>query len=317
MFEGFAAAIAAAGVWAVSSAVIAHQAQRIDPFSISFLRATWAGIFLIVAVFALGAQGDFGRMSAGDIAQLIGAGFLSTAVAETLYAFTIPLFGLTRTYTITTATSVLFAYVFGVIFIGDTVTVLVGVGSVVALSGVYLVAIYGRPGRHSPPTGEPGQAGATKPRVAPPGLLLRYAFVSGLVLAIGTGVIWGGVSVWLRSATEGFDATAAGVVRMPVVIPTLALLVALQRQSSLRRREVPLRSFAWLALSGMIGTGLVILLIITALQRISAGEFTVLFNTGPLFGMALGALFLRERITPWALVGALLVLSGIAMIASR
>ena len=314
MVEGFAAAIAAAGVWAVSSAVIAHQGRSIDPFSISLLRAIWAGIFLIGAVFVLGAEGDFGRMSAGDLAQLIGAGFISTAVAETLYAFTIPLFGFTRTYTTTTAAAVLFAYVFGFLFIGDTLTVLVGVGSVVVLAGVYIVAIYGKSRRH---VGGAEEAARVEPAVALPGALLPYAFGVGLVLAVVTGMAWGGVSVWLRSAAEGFDAAAAGVVRMPVVLPALALLAGMQSRSSLRRRAISRRSFVWLALSGALGTGLVILLIITALQRIGAGEFTVLFNTGPVFGIVLGAIFLRERVTPWAVIGALLVLGGIAMIAMR
>ena len=314
MVEGFAAAIAAAAVWAVSGAVIAHQARFVDPFSISFLRAIWAGIFLIAAVFILGVEGDFGRMSVGDVAQLIGAGFLSTAVAETLYAFTIPLFGFTRTYTTATASAVLTAYLFGLLFIGDTLTVLVGVGSVVVLAGVYTVVIYGKPRRQADGVEE---AVRVEPAVAPPGVLLRYAFAAGLVLAVVTGMAWGGVSVWLRSVAEGFDPAAAGVVRMPVVLPVLALLAGMQPRSSLRRRAISRRSFVWLALSGALGTGLVILLIITALQRIGAGEFTVLFNTGPVFGIALGVIFLRERITPWALIGALLVLGGIAMIAMR
>lgn len=314
MVEGFAAAIAAAAVWAVSGAVIAHQARFVDPFSISFLRAIWAGIFLIAAVFVLGVEGDFGRMSVSDVAQLIGAGFLSTAVAETLYAITIPLFGFTRTYTTATASAVLTAYLFGLLFIGDTLTVLVGVGSVVVLAGVYTVVIYGKPRRHA---GGAEEAVRVEPAVAPPGLLLRYAFAAGLVLAVVTGMAWGGVSVWLRSVAEGFDPAAAGVVRMPVVLPVLALLAGMQSHSSLRRRAISRRSFVWLALSGALGTGLVILLIITALQRIGAGEFTVLFNTGPVFGIALGVIFLRERITPWALIGALLVLGGIAMIAMR
>lgn len=314
MVEGFAAAIAAAAVWAVSGAVIAHQARFVDPLSISFLRAIWAGIFLIAAVFVLGVEGDFGRMSVSDVAQLIGAGFLSTAVAETLYAITIPLFGFTRTYTTATASAVLTAYLFGLLFIGDTLTVLVGVGSVVVLAGVYTVVIYGKPRRQADGAEE---AVRVEPAVAPPGVLLRYAFAAGLVLAVVTGMAWGGVSVWLRSVAEGFDPAAAGVVRMPVVLPVLALLAGMQSHSSLRRRAISRRSFVWLALSGALGTGLVILLIITALQRIGAGEFTVLFNTGPVFGIALGVIFLRERITPWALIGALLVLGGIAMIAMR
>ena len=322
MAEGYAAAVAAAFVWAVSGAVIARQARRVDPFSISVVRVTASLLFLVPAIFVLGAQGDFARMSAGDIAQLIGTGFLATALAETLFAVTIPLFGLTRTLTIAQGGTVLFAYVFGLIFIGDKITVLIGIGSVVVVAGVYIVANYGR-----------ARTGGARPiaggrEVAAPaqtsvrfGAVARFAqahaFAVGLTLSIAMAIMWGGASVWLRSAAEGFDAAAAAAIRMPVVIPFLVLVAGIQPQSSLRRWAIPRRSLAWLALSGMTGTGLVVVLIVTSLQRVSAGEFTVLFNTSPLFGMVLGAIFLRERITIWVVVGAALVLGGIVLITIR
>ena len=51
----------------------------------------------------------------------------------------------------------------------DTVTVLVGAGSVVVLAGVYMVAIYGRPREL---VIEPGLPQADKSRISPPSLLL-------------------------------------------------------------------------------------------------------------------------------------------------
>lgn len=338
MAEGYAAAVIAAFVWAASGVVLAHQARRVDPFSMMVVRATSSLLFLVPAIFVLGAQGDFGRMSAGDIAQLIATGFMATAIAETLFAVTIPLFGLTRTFTIAQGGTVLFAYLFGLIFIGDKITVLIGLGSVVVVVGVYIIATYGRP--RAPAVKQPaagveggGDAGARpiaggsgEAALAPAGPPLlpgvarftrEHAFAVGLTFSIAMAVMWGGASVWLRSASEGFDASTAAAIRMPVVIPFLVLIAGVQPQSSLRRRAIPRRSLMWLAVSGMTGTGLVVVLIVASLQRVSAGEFTVLFNTGPLFGMVLGAIFLRERITRWVLVGAVLVLGGIAMVAVR
>ena len=336
MAEGYAAAVAAAFVWAVSGAVIAHQGKRIDAFSISVVRATASLLFLVPAIFVLGAQDDFSRMSASDIAQLIGTGFMATAIAETLFAVTIPLFGLTRTFTIAQGGTVLFAYVFGLIFIGDKITVLIGFGSAVVVAGVYIIANYGRP-REEPVDRVAASAEATlitggsvEAAAAPAGTMAgdalfgpvatfarAHAFAVGLTLSIAMAMMWGGASVWLRSASEGFDASAAAAIRMPVVIPFLILVAGMQPRSSLRRRSIQRRSLVWLAVSGMLGTGLVVVLIVASLQRVSAGEFTVLFNTGPLFGMVLGAIFLRERITPWVVVGAALVLGGIAMVAVR
>ena len=322
MAEGYAAAIAAAFVWAVSGAVIARQAWRVDPFSISVVRVTASLLFLVPAIFVLGAQGDFARMSVSDMAQLIGTGFLATALAETLFAVTIPLFGLTRTLTVAQGGTVLFAYVFGLIFIGDKITVLIGIGSLVVVAGVYIVANYGR-ARTGGPGAIAGESEVAAPALASGrfGAVARFArahaFAVGLTLSIAMAMMWGGASVWLRSASEGFDAAAAAAIRMPVVIPFLVLIAGIQPQSSLRRWAIPRRSLAWLAVSGMTGTGLVVVLIVTSLQRVSAGEFTVLFNTSPLFGMILGAIFLHERITVWVVVGAALVLGGIAMIAIR
>lgn len=344
MGVGIAAALGGAFVWALSGALIASQTARLDPFSISFVRAVWAFIFFVAAVFVLGADGDIGRMSAGDLAQLIGAGFIATGLAETLYAVAIPFLGFTRMFTIVTGLNVFFAFVFGAIFLDDPITIEMGIGSVVMLAGVYLVALYGRPreprlaaapaahGRRFPAAWWrrpklPPIAGGGSP-LAPThtgydgsGVPVTQRFphhrlAIGLALALTMGVMWGSAPVWIRSASQGFDASAVGLVRMPFIVAFLGLVAGLPRGSNLRRWDIPLRSQVALAVSGAVGTGLSTLLIIVSVQHISAGEFHVLFSTAPLFGILLAVIFLRERVTLWALIGALLVLAGIALIAS-
>lgn len=342
MGVGIAAALGAAVVWAVASALIASQASRIDPFSLSLVRALWALLFLFAAAFVLGADADYGRMSAGDIAQLAGSGFLATGLAQTLYAITIPLIGLNRTFMVTTGGTVVFAFAFGAILIGDEVTWRIGLGSAVVVLGVYVVAIYGRPrdgaaervegtrdGRFSglrallrrdpPIAGGSGPPEAHSSRIAildkaaRAGRPTAQAQTVGLALAVVMGMLWGGATVWLRSASEGFEAAAASSVRMPAVVLFLLVLTMSQPGTDLRRWTLPRNSHIPLAVSGALGTGVLGLLIVISVQHISAGEFTVLFSTSPLFGMILAAIFLRERITMWLLVGALLVVGGIAL----
>ena len=321
MALGIAAALGVAAAWALVSLVMAAQARHVDPYSLSALRMLAAAVFFVIAVPALGATGEYGRMNAADVGLLFAQGMLASAIGETLYAVTIPLFGLNRTFTISTGLSVLAAFLFGAIFLGDDVTVSVGVGSVVVLGGVYLVANYGRP-RSAVAADEAVVAAALAATIEAGthrGGLRRFfdahRFAIGLTLAIALGVIFGAASVLLRHAAEGFDAAAAASVRIPVVVPFVVGVALVQPRSSLRRWSIPRRSLPWILLSGVVGTGLLAVLVTFSLQHISAGEFTVFFSVSPLIGMAVAAVFFRERVTLWLLVGALIVVGGIAIIA--
>ena len=321
MALGIAATLIAATAWALASLVMSAQARHVDPYSLSALRMLAAAVFFVVAVPALGATGDLDRMSAEDVGLLLAQGMLASGIGETLYAVTIPLFGLNRTFTIYTGVTVIAAFVFGAIFLDDDLTVWVGVGSVIVLAGVYLVANYGRP-RSAVVADDAVVAAALAATIEAGthrGALRRFfdahRFAIGLTLAITLGVIFGSASVLLRHAAEGFDAAAAASVHIPVVVPFVFTVALVQPRSRLRRWSIPRRSLPWILLSGVVGTGLLTVLITISLQNISAGEFAVFFSVSPLIGMALGALFLRERVTPWLVVGALIVVGGIAIIA--
>ncbi len=320
MALGIAAALGTATAWALASLVMSAQARHVDPYSLSALRMLGGAIFFVIAVPALGATGEFGRMSAEDIGLLFAQGMLASGIGETLYAVTIPLFGLSRTFTISTGLSVMAAFVFGAIFLGDDVTIFIGIGSIIVLAGVYLVANYGRASEVVAADAAADILRQEAIAAEPPRNALRrffdtHRFAIGLSLAILLGVLFGAASVLLRYASEGFDAAAAASVRVPVVVPFVFTVALVQPRSSLRRWSIPRHSLPWILLSGVVGTGLLAVLVTLSLQNISAGEFTVFFSISPLIGMALSALFLHERVTRWLLVGALIVIGGIAIMA--
>jgi drug/metabolite transporter (DMT)-like permease len=337
---GIAAALGAAGCWALGSTLLASQGGRVDTLTMSALRNAWAILFFVPVVFITGGQHDIASMSATDILQLIGVGILVLAVAEVLYTAAVAVIGMSRAFTTTIGLYNLTAYGLAILLLDETLTLQLAIGSVLVLVGVYLVALYGREGGGAARTG--GWSALRRPRdwwrrsslpsilsesgegAAPPVVPeARLPFIGsvprvfwlGVLFAVGTGLTWGAANVWLQHASSGFDAGAAGAVRLPIAALILVAAVSVQPDSTLMRRAVPRRSMALLAVSGILTQGLATLFFIIALGEIGSGQSAVLFSTSPLWALPLGAIFLREHITVWVAVGAAISTGGIALIA--
>ena len=141
---GIVAALGSALAWAVASTLFASQVSRTDTLSASALRTIGAVGFFAVAIFALGAASDVGRMSASDLLQLMGTGILLLVVGESLYTASIATIGLTRAFPTVMGLEYMFAFLLAAVLLGETVTWQIAVGSLLVIAGVYLVALYGR-----------------------------------------------------------------------------------------------------------------------------------------------------------------------------
>ena len=333
---GLIAGLGGALAFAVASALVASQARRSDTVSSSAVRIVSAGVFFAVMLFLVGGAGEIARMAAADLLQLIGTGLLNLATGESFYLAAVGLMGLTRAFTTVIGVYNLSTFVLAWIFLNESVTWDTALGAVFILLGVYLVSFYGhavspglarsgrrfrarvvttaRPATPPPPsvTMSPTDGGVVRLPIVG---RLPASFGLGIVLAIITGLIWGAGAVWLRSAADGFDATAAGAVRLPVAASLLVLAALIPAESSVRRRALSHRTIGVLAVSGILAFGVSSVLFIVALERVGAGQTVVLFSTAPLFALPLGALFLGERITLWVVAGTVLALIGVALIA--
>ena len=330
---GFAAALGSAVAWALSSTLVASQSGRLDSLSITAVRSLWTLLFFVVALFALGAAGDLSRMTATDYLQIAGTGLCSQAVAETLYVVAITTLGMSRAFTISIGMYALFAYLLAWSLLDEPITWRIAVGSMLVIAGVVLVALYGRAGTTPPgtrrrrppiaggsvpPAGDPPESAslaATLPLVALTAASIRqHRGAVGVLLATGTGLFWAISAVWLRSASEGFDAASVGLVRMAATVPILLLAAGLWRRTALRRGHFTRRQVGILALAGTFGIGLGSLFFIYALSQIGAGRTSILWATAPLFALPMGALFLRERITRWVVIGTAVAVVGVALL---
>ena len=348
---GIAAGIGSAVLWAIASAIMTQQAQRMDTLSLSLIRALGAGGFFVAALFALGAQDALWSLALHDLWRLSLAGFLASGLGETLYAAALFLIGLSRTFTIVVGLQILLSFALAAIFLGEAATWSDGLGAVLIALGVYTVALYGQPGTGVPsPLGQLRQLvrGTKRASLKPSALatiravvltpppavpvldaplpdfsirhrvwrvLLGHRLVLGISVAFLTALSFSVASVMLRDASVDVDPAAATLPRMPLILAFLAPLVLLWPRSHVRRREVSQRSLVVLLLAGDVGSGAAALLFIPAVQDLGAGGAVAVISTSPLFGLPLAVIFLHERITRWAVIGTVVALAGIVLLA--
>lgn len=326
---GVLAALGGAISWAVASTVVGSQAAHLGSLSIVAWRSLWALLFFIVALFALGAEDDLARMTLSDLSQLGATGLLSQAAGETVYVLAIVILGMSRAFTTAVGAYAVLAYVLSFFLLDESVTWLVAIGSALAITGVAIVALYGRATPSRSPAAvapqsvnaalPPGANVASTPSRVPltPHDARRQRV--GLLLAVATGVFWASSAVWLRDASEGFNAAAVGLVRFVAVSGALLLVVVLRAAIAGRglraaRFHYPRGALLSLALTGAFGIGLGSLLLIFAVQEIGAGPTAVVWSSSPLFALPLAAVFLGERLTVWLVLGTLLAVAGIILL---
>ncbi len=114
---GVIAILASSVGYAIAGVVIGRLVQRVDAPSIAAVRVAAVVLFILPALFVLGAQGDVLRMEAHDIWQLVLAGLIGWGIGEPLYAIAIGVIGLTRSYIVVTGVYSLGAFVFPVVFL--------------------------------------------------------------------------------------------------------------------------------------------------------------------------------------------------------
>ena len=139
----------------------------------------------------------------------------------------------------------------------------------------------------------------------------RHADRRGVLLALAIAMTIAGYTLVDNEGIEHASAIAyLELVLVPVAVAALFAHAVTGRLAYVRRELGPTTIAAGLASFGAYALAL------AALELASAASVAAVRETSVLFAVALGAFVLRERVTPGRAVGAVLVVAGVALVAT-
>jgi drug/metabolite transporter (DMT)-like permease len=133
----------------------------------------------------------------------------------------------------------------------------------------------------------------------------------GVLLSLTAAATWALYTALGRWSTARLDPVLVTLISAAVSTPPLLAVAALEGRLDLLAAAEPL-AWAGLAWLGVIGTGLTFLIWTAALRRLKAASVAVFSYLIPVFAVLFSWLILGEQPTPAFLLGAALVLVGVA-----
>ena len=302
---GIFVAFAHAVTWGVTSILLRHLSQRLDPFVLNGLRALLGAAVIVGWFLVAGAPGAAGFTST-RILLIVAAIVVGGLVGDTCSVVALRLVGVARTVPVTCSFPI-FTMLFAFLLWGEAPPPLAILGaSVVVVGGGLLSLPERRPGaRKSPPTAVKGA-----PDVA------RRKRIVGLLLAAVTSAVWGLEVILTATAAEGMTTLAVNAVRVPIAA-LLSLSVALRRPGALDAAERVLRdrrTLWYLILGGLLGWVVVGTLYVESIKLVGATFTAIIGATAPLYAAPLSALLLREPPSPLTVVGTALAVAGVILV---
>ncbi|MEQ9405792.1 MAG: DMT family transporter [Cyclobacteriaceae bacterium] len=147
-----------------------------------------------------------------------------------------------------------------------------------------------------------------------PGLLNGAAGTTLGILAITLAAISYGVGlVYIRKNlidVQAMHAPAAQLLSVSVLLLPLAFIL----EPDFSFTAISWQAGASVVLLGAFGTALAFMIYFKLLERTSAGYVSMVTYLMPIYGVALGMIFLNEALTIWMFLGAVLILSGISQV---
>ena len=282
-----------------SSAVLSRQGlQAIFPLPgvmvsliFSFL---FAGIMALLFAFS-----DIGSIPQAALLWIFGLGIVNYFGGRTQNFLSVNLIGASRA-SLFVASQAPFAALFAVAFTGESLHLLVGLGTAGVVGGLIFAS------------GTSILEGWRGDKI----------FVLGYLMALGAGASYGATNVMAKQTLEVFDSPLViTMLSMLVGMLVLAPLVGASTSHSGVHREKGhgfsknLWSLRWVALAG-IASGIAVISLYFAVQRADVVVISPIVSSSPLVTLFLAHVFLTrlERVTKRLLFGALLTVGGVVLV---
>lgn len=270
--------------------MLKSQLHRVSPVSLNTLRSLFGSAFLLLFLTQLGKLGEVTRIPVVPLLYLVGSVLIGLVLGDTLFFRSMGLIGVSRAMPIASSYPLL-TLALAAIFLGESITWITALGTLLVVAGVYLVAT------------PPAQSAAS---IVP-------ANKEGVGLALIAAVCWALSTAILKIGITDLDILAAAGVRMWATALVLTSVVSLRQQERVFR---PHDQQFWLIVTtaSFLGTGGGSLLYVAAVQLAGAARAATLTSTSPLFAAPLSALFLGEKLTIRIIIGMLLTVGGVWLV---
>jgi drug/metabolite transporter (DMT)-like permease len=289
---GELSALGCAFIWALSAVFTKSLAPKFHPLSLNLLRCLGASMVLWCLIpFYPGVQPLFHAPSSSLLYLGVSA-FLGICLGDTIYIKGLNLINANLAFPLAQSSMPILTLAAAVLFLGEAMSWFLGMGTALVIGGSYLIAN---------PEG-PEASSRVVPAHPKKGL--------GIGLILIASVFWTLSISFLKLGLQGVNLVLANGVRLPLAALVLALLVG-KRGREARSLQPGFRDVCLGAFSGALSFGLGGILFLLAIQYAGAGKAVVLTSCGPLFGLPLSALYLKERVTARICWGTGLVVFGI------
>jgi len=291
---GEISALGCALCWALSSTITKALAKKFAPLSLNLLRCLAASLILwSIIPFSPGPQA-LSQAPRISLLYLALSALVGISAGDTIYIRGLKLINVTLAFPIAQAAMPLMTLAAAALFLGEPISGSLILGTTLVLAGIYLIVA---PGRGRLPFGAP--------------MAEKKGKGIGLILVASS--LWAISISFLKVGLQGMSLMVANGVRLPVAAVVLMILILFQRPFFQSPRP-PWRDVALGAITGILAFGLGGVLFLQAIRYAGAGKATVLTSCGPLFGLPLSLLFLKERVTMRIILGTIFVVLGIGFI---
>ncbi len=278
-------------LYGLSIVVYRSQADEIGPVAVSSFKMWVALPFMAVIVLVLpGFDSIFLPLSA--IAILGTSVILGAVIGDTIYLWSQERIGVSYAFPIAMSFPIM-TYFLTVVFLGEAPVLSRLAGAIIAVVGVILIS---------------NEENRNQKEIDG----LRGLDLWGIGGALMTAILYAVGTTLLQVGIEGVDPISGSFVR--VLFGSIAFIpifaIAGYQGKAAPTKQVTLR----VVIAGFFGMAVGSLLYVTAVASVGAAIMSVIATTSPLFAIPVSILFLKEKLTPVAIVGILATLIGIVLV---
>ncbi len=282
-------------VWAITSLFLRSLTAKLGVFVLNGLRGAAALLVIIPMALVAGSIEDLRLLTGPKIFFLITSIIGGGVFGSILYLRSLRMLGVTRAFPISNSYP-LFTVFFSFVLLQETVKWPVIPGTLLVLTGVYLISRI------------PQHRGEVEPQTVAPQVV-----VAGVLSALAASVLWGCSTVVFSLGLQGTNAHVANSIRIPVMAGVSLGIAALRKETHAVAR-LDLKTVILLIVSGVLGWGVGASLYALSVQHAGASMTSIIAATAPLFAMPLSILVFRERPIAPTILGTVLAVVGIAIV---